>query len=316
MAPGSGIRFAALLTVTVALTAACASAVGVDPVDESLPPSSTTTSAPKTVTTTVAPSTTAPPSTVSTTTSQMTSTSLTTTTSGPDDLGADIRVPEGDGPFPTVVLVHGGGWVAGDPSAMSALATYLTEEGFVTVNAPYQLAVQEASFPTAVDDVACAVRMAASLPNSNGVVTVLGHSAGAHLSALVALAGELYAPECPYPYAGGPAALIGLAGPYDVDRLGLLMVPFFGGGPNVEPDAWEAGNPMKLITEGADFSSLIMFGDRDTLVDPSFALDFHQALIDVGADSTLELVEGARHMDLRDPETVGELIVVWLERER
>ncbi len=184
------------------------------------------------------------------------------------------------------------------------------------MNTPYELAVQEASFPAAVDDVACAVRLASSLPSSNGVVTVLGHSAGAHLSALVALTGERYGSECPYPYSGGPDALVGLAGPYDVDRLGLMMLPFFGGGPNVEPDAWEAGNPMKLITSDIDFPTLIMFGDRDALVDPSFALDFHQALTDAGADSTLELVEGARHMDLRDPATVGELIATWLERDR
>lgn len=300
MALGRRSRLAALLIVT-GLATACAVSAGIDPGDEPGAPTSTSS------TLTDATTTTTPPT---------TSVAQTITTAGPQDLGAKVRAPEGAGPFPAVVLVHGGGWVAGDPSVMTDLAIYLTENGFVTVNTPYELAIQEASFPTAVDDVACAVRLASSLPSSNGVVTVLGHSAGAHLSALVALTGELYGSECPYPYSGGPDALVGLAGPYDVDRLGLLMLPFFGGGPNVEADAWEAGNPMKLITSDIDFPTLIMFGDRDALVDPSFALDFHQGLTDAGADSTLELVEGARHMDLRDPATVGELIVAWLERDR
>lgn len=198
---------------------------------------------------------------------------------------------------------------------MTDLAVYLTENGFLTVNTPYQLANDRAGFPNAVDDVACAVRMAGSLPESNGSVTVLGHSAGAHLSALVALTGYLYGPDCAYPETGQPEALVGLAGPYDVERLGLLMLPFFGGGPAVEPDAWEAGNPLHQIEGNVDFASLIMYGDRDALVDASFAIDFYQALVDEGGEATLELVEGARHMDLRDPAVVGDLIVTWLERE-
>lgn len=318
MALGHRGRLAALLTAIVVAAPACAASTGSALADDPPPSTTTSTSIPPVVTTSVPPTTTTTTTPSTTSTLGETSTSdptTTTTTTGPENLGAEIRVPEGEGPFPTVVLVHGGGWVAGDPSSMTDLAVYLTENGFLTVNTPYQLAVDAASFPAAVDDVACAVRLAASLPESNGKVAVLGHSAGAHLSALVALTGELYGSACPHPYSGGPDALVGLAGPYDVDRLGLLMLPFFGGGPNVEPEAWEAGNPMKLITGGTAFSSLIMFGDRDALVDPSFALDFHQALVDAGANSTLELVEGARHMDLRDPAVVGELIVVWLERE-
>ncbi len=268
------------------------------------------------------------PEPVSTTTST-TVTSTTSTTAQPtttDDqssttapfvggLGADVSVPIGEGPFPVVVLVHGGGWVAGDPSSMGGLADYLTENGFLTVNTPYKLAVDDAGYPGAVDDVACAVRLGAAHPDSNGQVAVLGHSAGAHLSALVALNGDAYAADCPHPPAPLPQKLVGLAGPYDVERLGLLMLPFFGGGPAAEPEAWEAGNPLNFVSENVTMSSLIMYGENDTLVDPSFAVDFHLALVDAGSDATLELVEDARHMDLRDPEVVGELIVTWLERE-
>lgn len=276
----------------------------------SLPPATTTpTTVPKTTTTTRGATT--------TTTSPATTTTgqSTTTTDFTGDLGADIRVPGGDGPFPAVVLVHGGGWVAGDPSAMSALAVHLTENGYLTINTPYKLAVQDAGYPGAVDDVACAARLASAHPDSNGQVTVLGHSAGAHLSALVALNGDDYGADCPYPPAPLPQKLVGLAGPYDVERLGLLMLPFFGGGPAAEPEAWEAGNPLNFVGENTALSSLIMYGENDTLVDPSFAVDFHLALVDAGSDATLELVEGARHMDLRDPDSVGDLIVTWLERD-
>jgi hypothetical protein len=130
----------------------------------------------------------------------------------------------------------------------------------------------------------------------------------------VALTGDRYAKDCPVPGSGVPERLVGLAGPYDVDRLGLVMLPFFGTGPNGDPEAWAAGNPLLLADQNTELSSLIMYGENDGLVDASFAIDFHEALVASGADSLLELVEGARHNQMRDPEWVGDLIVVWLDR--
>lgn len=225
-----------------------------------------------------------------------------------------MKVPNGDGPFPAVVLVHGGGWITGGPSIMRALANHLTEAGFLTVNTPYKLANDSPGFPDAIDDVACAVRYAAAHPDGDGTVAVVGHSAGAHLSAVVALTGERYGDDCPVPGSGVPERLVGLAGPYDADRVGIVMLPFFGVGPNGDPDAWLAGNPQRLTDENTDLESLIMYGTSDGIVDSSFAIDFHGALVDSGSDSLLEPVEGARHMQMRDPEWVGDLIIVWLER--
>lgn len=308
MAPRRRRRLTALLTTGLLLVAAC-SAGGMARTGEEI-------AEPDRVTTTTATTTTAstvPPPTTTTIAATTTSTSL-LGTAGPDVAQADVRVPEGAGPFPAVVLVHGGGWIAGAPSVMTDLAVNLTEAGYLTVNTSYELATGEASYPGAVDDVACAVRLAQAHHDSSGTVTVLGHSAGAHLAALVALTGDRYGADCPHPGSGLPNRLVGLAGPYDVDRLGLLMLPFFGGGPEVEPEAWAAGNPQRLAGENAALSSLIMYGDDDALVDPGFAIDFHEALLAAGSDSTIEAVEGARHMDLRDPDWVADLIVIWLER--
>ena len=226
-----------------------------------------------------------------------------------------MRIPDGEGPFPAVVLAHGGGWVAGDPSIMQPLANHLTSAGFLTVNTPYELSNNSPGFPGALDDVACAVRFAAAHPNSDGTVAIVGHSAGAHLSAVVGLTGDSYAEDCPIPGSGVPDRLVGLAGPYDVDRLGLVMLPFFGAGPDSDPEAWLAGNPMLLTDENVGLQSLIMYGGNDGLVDASFALDFASALTTSGSEVLVELVEGARHNEMRDPDFVGDLIVVWLERE-
>jgi acetyl esterase/lipase len=229
------------------------------------------------------------------------------------EIDAEVLIPDGVGPFPAVVLVHGGGWIAGDPSAMRPLAALLTDEGYLTVNTSYALAGEEPGFPAAVEDVACAVRYAAAHPDSDGTVVVLGHSAGAHLSAVVALEGDEYVGSCPIEGSGLPDRLVGLAGPYDVARLGILMYPFFGAGPADDPEAWTAGNPMNLVGENPDLESLLMYGSEDGFVDPSFAFDFAAALTEGGSVALVEEVEGAQHNDMFVPRFVGDLIVTWLE---
>lgn len=302
--------FTSLLIVAALVAASCSTvADGEEP--------TTPTDGP-TTTTTAPPVTTIPPTTTSTTAPDpQTSTSIpdsTTTSAELPDIGAEVLVPEGAGPFPAVVLVHGGGWVIGNPSVMRPLANHLTDAGFLTVNTPYRLSNDGPGFPQAVDDVACAVRYAAAHPDSDGTVTLIGHSAGAHISAIVALTGDHYGDDCEIDGSGIPDRFVGLAGPYDVDRLGLIVLPFFGVGPNGNPEAWLAGNPQLLTDENPSLDSLIMYGDLDGLVEPSFATSFHKALTDSGSTSLLELVEGARHDNLREPEWVGDLIVVWMER--
>lgn len=305
--PGRGL--AALLIV---LSACAPSAVGSE---TNIPPTTslvtTTTVPPTTTTTTVEEGTTTSAGTATTTTTTTTS----TTTLGVLEVDADVAVPSGSGPFPAVVLVHGGGWVAGEPGLLRPLADFLNENGFLTVNTRYALAdFDHAAFPEAVDDVACAVRLAATHPDSDGTVTVIGHSAGAHIGALVGLMGDRYGAECPHEGTGIPDKFVGLAGPYDVSRLGIIIVPFFGAGPSQAPELWDEGNPQLHTDENPDLSSLILYGEADALVDETFSVDFYEALVASGSDSLVEMVESARHNDMHDPDLVGDLIVTWLAR--
>ncbi len=243
--------------------------------------------------------------------------SPTTTADPTEPVDVIVAVPDGEGPFPAVVLVHGGGWVAGAPSLIAPLARHLTGSGFLTVNTGYALASRDrAGYPEAVEDVACAVRYAALHPESDGTVAVIGHSAGAHIGALVALAGDRYRGACSLAGSGLPELFVGLAGPYDVTRLGVAVAGFFGGPSDRVPEAWEAGNPMNFVGENPGLDALIMYGELDGIVVDRFAIDFHNALVEAGVSSLLERIAGARHSDMHNPELVGDLIVTWLERER
>lgn len=295
MARGSLRRLAALLALLI--VTACSA--------EESPVTTTTTPAPSESTTTTLTATTSFPD------------SPTTTDDDTEPIDAEVMVPDGQGPFPAVVLVHGGGWVAGAPMLMAPLARHLTENGFLTVNAAYTLASRDRpGYPAAVEDVACAVRFAALHPDSNGTVAVIGHSAGAHIGALVSLVGDRYRGDCPFGGPGLPNLFVGLAGPYDVTRLGIAVAGFFGGPPDRLPEVWEAGNPINFAAENSDLDTLIMYGEADGIVVDGFAIDFHNALVDAGVDSLLEQIPGARHNDVHNPTLVGDLIVTWLERER
>ena len=108
-------------------------------------------------------------------------------------LDATLVLPtEPAGGVPLVVLVPGGGWASADPSGLAPLAHDLASRGAAVVMLTYRTAADAAFFPVPVHDVACGVGYAAGVLHAEGVqgspVVIVGHSAGAHLAALVALA--------------------------------------------------------------------------------------------------------------------------------
>ncbi len=103
-------------------------------------------------------------------------------------LAARVYRPEGDGPFPTVVLLHGGGWVIGDLDTHEPMARAICAgTDSVVVAVDYRLG-PEARFPAAAEDAIAAVLDVQSRLASYGgseVLAVAGDSAGGNLSAVV-----------------------------------------------------------------------------------------------------------------------------------
>jgi acetyl esterase len=106
------------------------------------------------------------------------------------DLDARLYVPDADGPFPTVVFFHGGGYVLGGIETHEWLCRHLTREsGCGVLSVDYRLA-PEHPFPAAVEDADAAVSWAAANPDAvvgNGRLAVAGDSAGGNLAAVAAL---------------------------------------------------------------------------------------------------------------------------------
>ena len=104
-------------------------------------------------------------------------------------LKLNVFVPKGDGPFPAVLVVHGGAWRAGSRTQLTMYAKSLARRGFSCFAINYRLAPGVAH-PTQAEDVAAALAFlhdqAARLGGDPRRLFAMGHSAGAHLVALVA----------------------------------------------------------------------------------------------------------------------------------
>jgi alpha-L-fucosidase 2 len=111
---------------------------------------------------------------------------------GDQPLYFDSRVPEGPGPFPSAILVHGGGWIRGDRfTEVSSLFEPLTRAGIAWFSIDYRLAKDPISFGLAIRDVEAAVRFVADNAAEYNVdptrIVLIGESAGGHLAAMAAL---------------------------------------------------------------------------------------------------------------------------------
>ncbi|WP_304156873.1 alpha/beta hydrolase [Mesonia mobilis] len=89
---------------------------------------------------------------------------------------------------PTVLLIHGGGWISGSKENLRIMAQHLAENGFVAITAAYRLS-HEAVYPAGVIDIKDALRWMRSNAENYNIdskkIAILGTSAGAQLATLV-----------------------------------------------------------------------------------------------------------------------------------
>jgi len=106
--------------------------------------------------------------------------------------GVPVRVyqPVGEGPFPVVMMFHGGGWVIGDLTTADGQSREVCRQvEAVVISVDYRLA-PEHPFPAAADDCYAATQWAAQnaqrFRGDPGRLALAGDSAGGNLAAVVA----------------------------------------------------------------------------------------------------------------------------------
>lgn len=215
----------------------------------------------------------------------------------------DVYTPDdSEGPYPTVIWLHPGGWVAGD-KAISMPVWEWTDKGYAIVSVNYRYAIAPHAVADSVADAIAAVQFVvdnhAEWDLDPERIGIYGFSAGGHLAAMAA-------------HENLPVVAVAIAGaPTDFGPLLDPDVSFFDGrrGPAVvtlaqgllgctdAPDDCDesarAVSPAQLDPGAPEL--LIVHGDRDPIVDVDQAIRLHEHLTSAGASPSLVIVEGGGH---------------------
>lgn len=216
-------------------------------------------------------------------------------------------VPGGDGPAPTVVLVHGGFWREKfDRHLEDDLAVDLASRGYLCWNIDYRSAADP--WPATFIDVAAGYdhlfngRYADRVDRSR--LAVVGHSAGGHL------AGWLASRHCLPPGIPGhnatvqvPTLCIAQAGVMALTEAAGTGVgrgaalALVGGTPDEHPDRYRAADPIGLLPTGV---RTVLLHDRDDDLVPIRQSELYVAqATNVGDDCVLDVVPGNHFSHLK-----------------
>jgi acetyl esterase/lipase len=242
-----------------------------------------------------------------------------------ESLKLDVSVPDGPGPFPAVILVHGGGWVTGDKSGgprkafIAPLHEPLERAGFAWFSINYRLAPAH-RHPACIQDVETAIRWvkanAARYRIDPRRIALSGESAGGHLAALAAVrADETTRLAAVVPFYGvfDMTAMVTPGEPMRKNFVALFDRP------TADARALELlreASPLFQVKAGLP-PFLLVHGTADTTVPLEQSERFHARLRESGEESELMTIPNGVH-GMISWNTVApdyaDRVVAWLQR--
>ena len=216
-------------------------------------------------------------------------------------------MPDGDGPFPVVVLLHGGYWRSKyGKSLMRAVAADLARRGFAAWNVEYRrVGRHRGGWPMTFDDVAAAIGLLAELRDPRldlARVDVVGHSAGGQLAVWAASRADGRVPI---------RRVVVQAAVLDMVWAGEPAVELLGGGPDEVPERYAATDPMRLLPLGKPV--LVVHGAGDETVPLRKSRQWVEAARAAGDDVRLVEPEPGGHRIHIDPRSGAWRVVAdWL----
>lgn len=217
----------------------------------------------------------------------------------------DLYLPRGlQGVSPTLIQIHGGGWVGGSKEGNSLTFLPYLEMGWAVVNVEYRLG-RVGLAPAAVEDCLCALRWIIrnaeqyNLDTSQLVVT--GYSAGGHLALTTGIipASAGLDRQCPGNEPLQVAAVVNWYGITDVGDLldGPNMKSYAVGWMGSMPNRYEIAervSPLTYVRAGLP-PVLTIHGDADPTVPYAHAVQLKHALDGAGVANQLHPVPGGGH---------------------
>ncbi len=221
-------------------------------------------------------------------------------------------MPKRKGPYPVVVVIHGGCWYSEyDLSQVANFSASLTRLGVATWNLEYRrIGNPGAGWPGTFSDVSGGTDhlrvLARSYPLDLKRVIVIGHSAGGQLALWLAARSRL--PKNSPLYANNPLPLRGivsLAGITDLRRYrpncGDAVNKLLGGAPEEVPRRYQQTSPKELLP--LKVGQRLIHGALDEIVPVDFSRDYEVAARKKGDRVRLTIVANAGHFDLIAPQS-------------
>jgi acetyl esterase/lipase len=222
------------------------------------------------------------------------------------------RPKEGDGPFPGIVCILGGGWRGGDKIAYRKAIQLFADQGYVAIAVQYRFTPKHA-FPAQLDDVKNAVRYlrthAQELKLDPQRIGATGGSAGGHLSLMLGAtdSNDNLEPVGDKNVSTRLQAVASVAGPTDltlVDTFPEIVVGMLNDLAGVEADqraaALKRASPITYLTAD-DPPMLLVHGTKDNLVPYDQATAWITACQKVKVPAELITIENGGHGGGGDP---------------
>ena len=219
----------------------------------------------------------------------------------------DIYLPaSGDGPFPTLLLMHGGG---GDKRDLDHWANYFVVRGYAAVSINYRDMTRH-GYPEPVQDAFCALAWTHANADTYGFdpqrIFALGHSAGGTLAAMLGTVGDpaLFTEDCPHQLpdeADWIHGAIPFTGIFDYASaaqsssvLRSFLDTYLGADLDQAPEIWAQASATTWV-DGSAAPFLLIHGAADKTIDPDQSVDFADVLEQAGVNVELLLIPDADH---------------------
>ncbi len=232
-------------------------------------------------------------------------------------LKLDLAMPDGDGPFPAIVFVHGGGWYLGDRHGYRDEIEAAARREYVGITISYRLMQFDEEqketttatkiFPAQIHDVKAAIRWVRANAEKYHInpdqIGVTGRSAGGHLSLLLGLTdsqANLEGEGGNDEHSSRVQAVVNVFGPTDMagcyrtSSVGWIFRLVMGGTPDEVAETYQSASPLTYVSED-DPPVLTLHGDQDRLVPIDQATMLNDRMKSANAPHTLMVFEGQGH---------------------
>jgi acetyl esterase/lipase len=237
--------------------------------------------------------------------------------SDPNQFG-QLFLPQGRGPFPVAVVIHGGCWKKfADLKNTVPMSDALRKAGIATWNIEYRRVDNEGGgWPGTYRDVGAAIDYLRTVADEYRLdlqhVVLVGHSGGGHLALWGAARRRLA--ESSALYMKDPlavSAVVNLAGPGRLQTLeaqhlqkvcgSVPVTQLLGGEIDKVPERLREGSPADMLPLGVP--QILITGSLDWLIPPAFGEEYIALATKAGDRAELTVIEGAGHFEIIAPGT-------------